>query len=368
MKQRLFCSRPTFLLIAMLAGVQASGLATGSKNTNAEPEVKIMPRFEIWPNPPKRTNVPPAAVTTPPKAAPAQVGDARKRLYSFRAEGLELKAALAVFARANNLNIVPDLDATGIVTLDVHDLSLDRIMQALLEANDLSWSDEDGLIRVRAAQSRNYVVDYIRLVRSGQGSSAVTLSSGRFEHGRRRWTKRRRRRRWRWRWGGGGGSGGGGQGGSISSSDMNLKLVNQVEFWQELQEQIEKIVTPTGKQTLAINRTAGVIQITDRPSALRRVDSYLDQLRSSVGRQVDIEAKLYDVTLGDQFQWGVDWQRIAAAQGGNLAGLASPFGDPSQLNLTRPFFPTAQRRESTYNRPPSLCCSATRTPRPSSRR
>src|SRR6185503_12492781 len=146
--------------------------------------------------------------------------------------------------------------------------------QALLEANDLSWSDGDALIRVRAAQSRNYVVDYLRLVRTGQGSSAVTLSSGGSGGGSG---------------GGGGGAGGGGggggggsgggSGGSQSSSQMNLKLDNSVEFWQELQDQIEKLLTTAGRTSLAVNRTAGVIQITDRPSALRRVESYLEHLR-----------------------------------------------------------------------------------------
>src|ERR1043166_214958 len=48
----------------------------------------------------------------------------------------DLKTALALFARANNLNIVPDNDVTGVVTLDVHDLPLDLMMRALLEAND----------------------------------------------------------------------------------------------------------------------------------------------------------------------------------------------------------------------------------------
>jgi MSHA type pilus biogenesis protein MshL len=317
----------TFLVTVALAGWQAAGLAASSRKTNDVPEVKVMPRFENWPQPPKRTNAPaaPAPAVAPVARTPVATTDAEKKLYSFRAEGLEIKAALAIFARANNLNIVPDQDATGQVTLDVHDLPLDKMMQALLEANDLSWTDDQGLIRVRAAQSRNFVVDYLRLVRSGEGSSAVTLSSGGVGTGGTT--------------GGGGATGGGGSGnGSQSSSQMNLKLDNQVEFWQELQDQIEKLLNPPGKTSLAINRTAGVIQVTDRPSALRRVETYLEHLRGAISRQVDIEAKLYDVTLGDQFQFGIDWQRVVAAQGGNFAGMGSPFGDPSSLDLTRSSF------------------------------
>ena len=58
--------------------------------------------------------------------------------------------------------------------------------------------------------------------------------------------------------------------------------------------------------------------MTDRPSALRRVEHYLTGVRDNVHRQVDIEARLYDVTLNDQFQFGIDWVHVAEAYGGTL--------------------------------------------------
>ena len=296
----------------------------------------VFQRFDKWPVPPPHTGSVMVSTQSTPLSTghPALTAAARnKTLYSFRAEGTELKTALAMFARANKLNIVPDQDVTGMVTLDVFDLPLERLMQALLEAHDVSWTEEDGLIRVRNAQTRRYVVDYLRLTRSGKGSSAVTLSSassgtgggasggGGAAGG-----------------GGGGGAGGGGGGAGASGSQMNLNLDNTVEFWKELQEQLNKMVTPSGRESLAINPTAGLIQVTDRPSALKRIEGFLSQMSTSVVRQVDIEAKLYDVTLNNQFQFGIDWQKVALGGAGTLTTIASPFGDPSQLDLSRPSF------------------------------
>jgi MSHA type pilus biogenesis protein MshL len=51
---------------------------------------------------------------------------------------------------------------------------------------------------------------------------------------------------------------------------------------------------------------------------LKRVENFLDHLTESVGRQVDIEAKIYDVTLSDQFQFGIDWVHLAKAYGGTI--------------------------------------------------
>lgn len=235
-----------------------------------------------------------------------------RKLYSFRAIDLELKAALALFARANGLNIVPDQDVTGQITLDVQDLPLERLMQALLEAHDFSWSTEDGLIRVRAKESREFWIDYLRLTRKGMGSSSATLASGMSGGG-----------------GGGGGSGGGGGGGGGSS--VNLTADNTVNFWLELRDELNKMLTPAGRDSIAINMTAGIVQITDRPSALKRVTRYLESLSGSVARQVEIQARIFDVTLHDQFQFGIDWSHAAEAFGGmaTMGGstlIASPAG------------------------------------------
>jgi MSHA type pilus biogenesis protein MshL len=64
--------------------------------------------------------------------------------------------------------------------------------------------------------------------------------------------------------------------------------------------------------------TAGLVQITDRPSALKKVEHYLKGVDTSIHRQVDIEARLYIVTLNNQFQFGIDWVHIAEAYGGQL--------------------------------------------------
>ena len=79
------------------------------------------------------------------------------------------------------------------------------------------------------------------------------------------------------------------------------------------------MLTPSGKNSLSINKTAGLMQITDRPSAIKRVEHYLASVDKNVHRQVEIEAKLYDVTLSDQFQFGIDWVHVAKAYGGALA-------------------------------------------------
>lgn len=265
--------------------------------------------------------VPPPAVVVPPPAAPPSTAvspvpvddqGAGKTLYSFQAADLDLKIALTTFARANNLNIVPDHDITGTVTLDIRDLPLNQMMRALLEANDCTWQEENGLIRVRSVETRTFNVDYLRLSRKGIGYTSVTLGSGSGTGGMGAGMMG----------GGGGGAPGGvgGAGGGINSgsSSVNLTADNVVDFWKELRTELDFLLTDAGKKSLAVNMTAGILQITDRPSALKRVEDYLSGVDRSIHRQVEIEAKIYNVTLNDQFQFGIDWVHLAEAYGGTL--------------------------------------------------
>ena len=84
----------------------------------------------------------PAAPVAPAPAAQFKDVPEDNTVYSFQADNLDVRAALATFARANNLNIVPDNDITGTVTVDVRNLPLKQMMRALLEASDCVWQEE----------------------------------------------------------------------------------------------------------------------------------------------------------------------------------------------------------------------------------
>jgi MSHA biogenesis protein MshL len=316
--------------LAAIAGLGLFSCGTPWQVASAAQVPKPPPVFSDIPGltspaQPPPTNPPPAApaeapvVIQPPPTPPVELETKGKTVYSFQATDLDLRSALATFAKANDLNIVPDNDVAGTVTLDVRDLPLDVMMRALLEASDCSWQQQGGLIRVHATDTRIFNIDYLRLSRAGIGRNSATLGSGTTGGGGGL--------------GGGGGGGGlgggggtaggiggaGGGGGSVFSSgtsSINVVADNTTDFWKELVDELKFMLTASGQTS--INKTAGIIQITDRPSALRRVEAYLSNVRTSVHRQVDIEAKLYNVTLNNQFQFGIDWVHIAQAYGGTL--------------------------------------------------
>ncbi len=233
-------------------------------------------------------------------------------LFSFRAEGVPMKQALALFARANNLNIIPDLDVDGEVTVDFRDLPLEYAMRALLEANGYYFVREGRLIRVRNRETRVFQIDYIQATRAGQGSNAVQISSG-------------------------GGSSSGGSGGSSGSSGVNegstmtVTNTSTINFWGDLGDQLKTLISPTGSYT--INPLAGTVLVSDRHRHVEMIADYIETVTHNVVRQIDLEVEIYELALSDAFQLGVNWQAVSNRLDSMVSSLPGSIGIPSDGGL-----------------------------------
>ena len=164
-------------------------------------------------------------------------------------------------------------------------------MEAMLDSVGLYWEREKSLIRVKSWQTKDYVIDYIRLVRSGSGSSLAQISSG--EGGGSS----------------GGDSGGGGGAGGSESGAITIEQNDTVEFWAELEGQLGGLVSPEGR--LVVNRMAGTVQVSDRFPRVRQIGQYIAEINRAIHRQVDIDVRIVEVTLDDDFSLGVDWSRLS---------------------------------------------------------
>jgi MSHA type pilus biogenesis protein MshL len=257
--------------------------------------------------------------------------------FSFRAEGVPIKQALALFARANKLNIIPDLDVEGEVTVEFHDLPLDLAMRALLEANGYYFVQDGRLIRVRNMETRMFHIDYIQATRAGQGSNAVQISSGGGGSSG----------------GSGGGSSGGSSGGGTEGSTMTVTNTSTINFWGDLGDQLKTIVSAGGSYT--INSLAGTVLVRDNHRNIEMIGEYLESVTKSIVRQIDLEVEIYEVALNDAFQLGINWQHISQRLDSTVSSIPGTLGlpDGAGLIITNPIFgktPSAPTVRVTHQR------------------
>ena len=205
-------------------------------------------------------------------------------LFSFRAQDMPLVDALTLFAHTNELNIVAGPDIKGNITVNFHTLPLREAMFALLDAHGYFWEQDGELIRVRKFETRVFDLDYIRLVRGGTGENKANISSS--------------------------GGGGAGQG----TGEITVNQQDEIKFWEELEAQVKSLMSLEGR--LVLNRLSGTIQVTDRHQRVVEIASFLAKVRGSLHRQVEIQARIYEVNLNDNYSLGINWNKI------NFDGMA----------------------------------------------
>ncbi len=225
-----------------------------------------------------------------PALLPLVPAEASEPLFTFAADDLPLRRALELFGEAYDLNMVIDEEVSGTVNVDFSNLPFAHAMAALLDSRGYFFTREENLIHVKSTETRTFTIDYIRLVRSGSGSSRAQVNSG---------------------VDGGGSSGSaGGSGSDNTAGAMTIEQVDKVDFWEEIEAQLEAIVSETGR--LVVNRLAGMVQITDQHRRVNEVARFVDQVNRSIYRQVDIEVKIVQVVLREDQALGIDWSRLVS--------------------------------------------------------
>jgi MSHA type pilus biogenesis protein MshL len=90
---------------------------------------------------------------------------------------------------------------------------------------------------------------------------------------------------------------------------VNQIAIPDSPLWAELQQNLQGLLSPEGR--LVMNTRTGTATVMDRPSALRRVERFLEELEEDYARQVDIEARILEIRLKEGMEVGVDWTALA---------------------------------------------------------
>lgn len=73
--------------------------------------------------------------------------------------------------------------------------------------------------------------------------------------------------------------------------------------------------------TFTLNKQAGLINVYANEKGHKLVENYLKEVKRSVSSQVLIEAKVFEVTLRDEYNTGIDWGVLGLASGEGSVGF-----------------------------------------------
>ncbi len=84
--------------------------------------------------------------------------------------------------------------------------------------------------------------------------------------------------------------------------------IEAVDFWKQVEEGMKNLVSAHGKYF--VNKLAGMVTVTDHKQNLKLVENFITRIKSSMTRQVLIEAEVVEVTLEQAQSWGIDWSAV----------------------------------------------------------
>jgi type II secretory pathway component GspD/PulD (secretin) len=208
------------------------------------------------------------------------------------AQPVAVRELLLLLVRGTNLSIVPDPSISGTFIGELKNVTVRQALSLILPPLGLQYSVDGSFIRVfaRAPETRIFDVNYAATERT----STATV----------------------------GGDNGGRSAATVSTS-------TKADVFADLDNGIRAMLSEHA--TFNLDRTAGLLQVTDFPERLERVSIYLDAVHDRVLRQVEIETRVVEVELNDEKAAGVDWSAVAAGQVGELVPGQRP---PARRSLT----------------------------------
>jgi len=307
--QRHFFSLSLFFLIALLNGCapQPPISSPGHINTRLMPP----PKNDIPPLVQQRAFVPPPT-TTP------------QETFTVVVDQVPVDKLLFALARDANFNIDIYQGISGKITLNAINQTLPQLLERIAKQVDLRYQI-DGMhltISPDLPYMRIYKISYVNMTRNA--TSEVSVATEIASTG-----------------GGASGQGGGSSGSGGNNSTTKITNESNNHFWDTLQKNVQALLkghqTDDTKTTnvsiednVIINKESGVMTVRASHKQHEEIQRFLDLVLANVQRQVLIEATIAEVQLSDQYQAGIDWQRIdgdfnytQALTGGNLGN--APF-------------------------------------------
>jgi MSHA biogenesis protein MshL len=134
------------------------------------------------------------------------------------------------------------------------------------------------------------------------------------------------------------GGGGGGMGGQSSSQGSSLTASFVITSHTETpQASIRAYLARVGGENVAveINPATGFIFARGNAIALKRIHDFLKVFTHDEMRQVQLQASIVSVTLGNTFQYGINWTKILSAGTGSVAvNTLGAVTSPATLSAT----------------------------------
>lgn len=272
------------------------------------------------PPPPVSGAIPPPVQIVPilPKPRPA----VRPETYSVVVSNVRVQDLLFALARDARINVDIHPGIVGSVTLNAVDQTLPQLLDRIAMQADIRYELEGAnlLVMRDSPVLRTYKIDFVSATRNVKMQSQISTQFG------------------------------GGAAASGTGSTASVDIASNTQLWDTLVQNVKDILQETDKvlpagtsaapaatpaagagaqssapaqrsasyreaASVIGNRESGVLFIRATSRQHEKIQEFLDTVMTNVRRQVLIEATVAEVQLNNEYQRGIDWQRLRTGAG-----------------------------------------------------
>ncbi len=117
-------------------------------------------------------------------------------------------------------------------------------------------------------------------------------------------------------------------------SEANLKSIDSNDFWQNLETRLNKIINKSKKHLLIVDKNTGSVFLRANKKTSKTIENYLKSQKKKLHLQVLIEMSIYNVSLNDNHQSGVNWKLLQDVQSFNIGGSLKIANGKTTNNLS----------------------------------
>ncbi len=260
---------------------------------------------------------------------------ARPETYSVVVNNVRLQELLFALARDARINVDIHPDVSGTVTLNAIDQTLPQLLARIARQVDIRYEMHgDNLLIMRDSPFlRTYRIDYLSATRNVKMQSSASTQFGTT--------------------GAAGAGAGAGTVATATGATAQIDVTAENKLWESVVQNVRDILKETDRVPAAVaaapvpqpqpaqgapgtppsappqpavsyqdaasvigNRESGILYVRATAQQHQKVQEFLDQVLAGAKRQVLIEATVAEVQLRNEYQRGIEWQRLRSGTTG----------------------------------------------------
>ena len=221
-------------------------------------------------------------------------------IVSFSMVDEDLQMVLYSLSKTVGMNLIIDprlTDEKRLITLNFKKVPASVVLREILDTFDLYYEIDYNVIRLKPFEERIFTLNFLDAnVYTSFDIGGDVLGGAETENST-------------------------GLSGSFKLSGKGAKQGNAYDV---IEDMVRKMITKGGKYSL--NRLSGSLYVKDTPAVIKSISQLVNRYTEVLSRQILIEARIIEVTLSEEYKYGIDWdllrQEAAAATKINNASWA----------------------------------------------